>query len=367
MIEKIFGKFLQKRRGKPFSAWQIELTTRCPLLCKMCIRSESSEWQYQDMPLEDFKKILPYLKDVETVVLEGWGESLLHKDLTQCVRLVKKEGPQVGFVTSGMGLTQDRISELIEAGLDFVGFSISGTTPETHDAVRVNSYLPEVLNAIHLFQEEQKRRGLLRPKIHLIFLMVKDNVHEVPSVPFFAKEAGVEEVVITNICHTINLWQETQRVFVWENVKSQYEEIVTQAEANARKLNIRLKKPNMTAFAVPVCAENPLRNLYISAEGEVSPCVYLYPPLPSPFRRIFCEKEYRTQKVSFGNIFKEPFSAIWNNSHYQEFRDRFTKREQEYKESYFSLLQNPRLKSLEDNTFSEPPEPCKTCHKILGI
>jgi MoaA/NifB/PqqE/SkfB family radical SAM enzyme len=367
MIEKIFGKFLHQRKRKPFSAWQIELTTRCPLLCKMCIRSESSEWQYQDMTLEDFKKILPYLKEVETVVLEGWGESLLHKDLTECVRLVKKEGAQVGFVTSGMGLTQDRISDLIEAGLDFVGFSISGTTPETHDAIRVNSHLPEVLDAIRLFQEEQKRRGLLRPKIQLIFLMVKDNVHEVPSVPSFAKEAGVEEVVITNICHTINLWQETQRVFVWENVKSPYEEIVKQAEINARKLNIRLKKPDLSTCSVPVCAENPLRNLYISAEGAVSPCVYLYPPLPSPFRRIFCEKEYRTDKVSFGNIFREPFSAIWNNNHYQEFRNRFTKREKEYKESYFSLLQSPRLKNPEDNVFSEPPEPCKTCHKILGI
>ena len=365
MIEKIFGKFLQKR--KPFSAWQIELTTRCPLLCKMCIRSESTEWQFRDMPLEDFKKILPYLKDVETVVLEGWGESLLHKDLTECIRLVKEEGTQVGFVTSGMGLTKNRVSELIEAGVDFVGFSIAGTTQETHDSIRVNSHLPEVLDAIRLFQEEQKRRGLLRPKMHLIFLMVKDNIHEVSMVPSLAKKAGIEEVVITNICHTINLWQETQRVFVWENVKCPYEEIVKQAEVNARKLNIRLKKPNLSAFNVPVCAENPLHNLYISAEGEVSPCVYLYPPLPSPFRRIFCEKEYMTQKVSFGNIFKEPFSTIWNSSNYKEFRNRFTNREKEYKESYFSLLQNPRLKNPEENVFSEPPEPCKTCHKILGI
>jgi MoaA/NifB/PqqE/SkfB family radical SAM enzyme len=367
MIEKIFGKFLQGRKKKPFSAWQIELTTRCPLLCKMCIRAESAEWQFQDMPLEDFKKTLPYLKDVETVVLEGWGESLLHRDLSECISLVKKEGSQVGFVTSGMGLTKNRVSELIEAGIDFVGFSIAGTTTETHDAIRVNSHLPEVLDAIRLFQEEQKRRGLLRPKMHLIFLMVKDNVHEVPSVPSFAKEAGIGEVVITNICHTINLWQETQRVFVWENVKSQYEEIVKQAEVNARKLNIRLKKPDLTAFNVPMCAENPLRNLYISAEGEVSPCVYLYPPLPSPFRRIFCEKEYRTPKVSFGNIFKEPFSAIWNSINYKEFRNRFIEREKEYKETYFSLWDSPGLKNPKDNAFSEPPEPCKTCHKILGI
>lgn len=367
MIEKIFGKFLQKRKTKAFSAWQIELTTRCPLLCKMCIRSESSEWQYQDMPLEDFKKILPYLKDVETVVLEGWGESLLHKDLAECVRLVKKEGSQVGFVTSGMGLSKDRVSELVEAGIDFVGFSISGTTPETHDAIRVNSRLPEVLAAIRLFQDEKKHRGLIRPNIHLIFLMVKDNAHEAPSVPSLAKKAGVEEVVVTNICHTINRWQESQRVFVWEDARSPYDPLIAQAEANAQKLGIRLKKPNLTASNAPVCSENPLRNLYISAKGEVSPCVYLYPPLPSPFRRIFREKEYMIDQVSFGNIFREPFSAIWNSRRYTEFRNRFIKREKEYKESYFSLLQSPRLKNPQDDVLSEPPEPCKTCHKILGI
>jgi len=319
------------------------------------------------MPLEDFKKILPYLKDVETVVLEGWGESLLHKNLTECIRLVKKERSQVGFVTSGMGLTKDRVSELIEAGIDFVGFSIAGTTPETHDAIRVNSHLPDILDAIRLFQEEKKRRGLLSPKMHLIFLMVKDNIHEVASVPSFTKEAGLEEVILTNICHTINLWQETQRVFVWEKVRNQYEENVKQAEINARKLNIRLKKPNLSAIDVPVCAENPFGSLYISAEGEVSPCVYLYPPLPSPFRRIFCEKEYLTEKVSFGNIFKEPFPAIWNSGDYKAFRNCFREREKTYRDLYFSLLDSPRLKNPEVNAFPEPPGPCKSCHKILGI
>ncbi|MEW6334044.1 MAG: radical SAM protein [Thermodesulfobacteriota bacterium] len=367
MIEKLFSRFLQKRKSRPFAAWQIELTTRCPLLCKMCIRSESTEWQFQDMSFENFKKILPYLKDVETVVLEGWGESLLHPDLCECVRLVKQEGSRVGFVTSGMGLTRDRVSELVEAGLDFAGFSVSGTTPETHDAIRLNSSLPEVLEAIRLFQDEQKRRGVTRPEIHMIFLMVRDNAHEVPALPAMAKAAGVQEVVITNICHTINRWQESQRVFAWDNAENPYDRIIEQATADAQKLNIRLKKPNLTAFNVPLCAENPLRNLYISARGEVAPCVYLYPPLPSPFRRIFCGKEYETDQVSFGNIFREPFESIWNSPDYIAFRERFLKREKAYQEATFALLQNPRLKNPGEHVLSDPPEPCKTCHKILGI
>ena len=367
MIEKIFGKFLRRRKRRPFSAWQIELTTRCPLRCKMCIRTESADWQFQDMSLEDFKKILPYLKDVETVVLEGWGESLLHKDLSQCIRLVKKEGSQVGFVTSGMGLTENRVADLIEAGLDFVGFSISGTTPETHDAIRVNSRLPEILNVIRFFNEEKLRQKLDRPKIHIVFLMVKDNIHEVPSVPSFAKEAGIEEVVLTNICHTINIWQEKQRVFVWESDKNPYEGIVKQAEIKARKLKIQLKRPSLSAVDVPVCEENPLQNLYISVDGEVSPCVYLYPPLSSPFKRIFCGREYWIEKVSFGNIFSDPFPAIWNQENYEQFRNRFIERGKGFRELYFSLWDNQKMKDSQGNALPDPPEPCKTCHKILGI
>src|SRR4030066_1480147 len=146
MIEKILEKLIRRKKEKLFSAWQIELTTRCPLRCKMCVRAESKDWQYQDMPLEDFKKILPYLKDVENVVLEGWGESLLYPHLNECIQLVKKEGTQVGFVTSGKGLTEKRVSEFIDAGLDFVGFSIAGATPEIHETIRVNSYWQEILH-----------------------------------------------------------------------------------------------------------------------------------------------------------------------------------------------------------------------------
>jgi MoaA/NifB/PqqE/SkfB family radical SAM enzyme len=367
MLEKILSKFPGRKKRRPFSTWQIELTTRCPLRCKMCIRTESADWQYQDMPLEDFKKILPYLRDVETVVLEGWGESLLHKELAECIRLVKKEGAQVGFVTSGMGLTANRISELIEAGIDFVGFSIAGTTPETHDAIRVNSHLPDVLNAIRLFQDEKKRRALARPKIHLIFLMVQDNIHEVPSVPLFTREAGLEEVILTNICHTINPWQESQRVFIWESGVNRYDEILKQAETNAKKLQIRLTKPHLSAVDVPVCAENPFGSLYISAEGEVSPCVYLYPPLPSPFKRIFCDKVHLTEKVTFGNILRDPFPAIWSRSNYEAFRNRFHAREKAYRDLCFSLWDSPRLNASSDDVLPESPEPCKTCHKILGI
>jgi MoaA/NifB/PqqE/SkfB family radical SAM enzyme len=246
MIEKFIERLTRKRKKKMFSVWQIELTTRCSLQCKMCIRRESDQWQERDMPFEQFKKLLPHLRDVESVVLEGWGESLLYDGLAECVRLVKRESPEVGFVTSGKGLTKDRASQLVQAGVDFIGFSIAGVTPETHAAIRVNSHLSEVLEAIHFLTEERKLRGTDRPKLHLVCLMVRDNITEVPAVPSLAKRVGIDEVVLTNICHTINLWQEEQRVFSWEKAENGYANILKEAELNAKRLNIRLRRPSLS-------------------------------------------------------------------------------------------------------------------------
>jgi hypothetical protein len=76
----------------------------------------------------------------------------------------------------------------------------------------------------------------------------------------------------------------------------------------AREWKINLRRPSLSFGEVAVCAENPLGNLYISTEGEVSPCVYINPPLPSPYKRIFQGTEFQLEKVQFGNLFRQPLS-----------------------------------------------------------
>jgi len=81
------------------------------------------------------------------------------------VRQTRQEGsPEVGFVTSGKGLTKDRASELVEAGVDFIGFSNRRRHPRNTRSHSVNSHLSEVLEAIHFLKEEMKCRGTDRPK-----------------------------------------------------------------------------------------------------------------------------------------------------------------------------------------------------------
>jgi MoaA/NifB/PqqE/SkfB family radical SAM enzyme len=315
------------------------------------------------MSIGDFEKIVPYLQNVGSVVLEGWGESLLHRNLIDFIRLVKTAGPEVGFVTSGMGLTGDYAGQIVDAGVDFMGFSLSGATAETHNAIRVNSDFNAIIASIKHMKQLSLESPAGTPKLHIVYLMLKDNVREIPILLDLAHEIGIREVVLLNMIQVTSRIQDSQKAFTCEE-GSFYKNIMKEAEEKTKKLKISLSMPAVSPQDVAVCSENPLDNLYISVGGEVSPCVYLYPPVSSPFTRIFCGTEYSTHHVSFGNILNEPFESIWNRKEYQEFRNAFMSRQKRWKEAYASLLE---MRRPEDKPLPQPPPPCRVCHKMLGM
>jgi MoaA/NifB/PqqE/SkfB family radical SAM enzyme len=359
-------QFLFGSSGKAFGAWQIELTTRCPLRCKMCVREQCPGRPRQDMAYEDFQKILPYLRDVESVVLEGWGESLLHPQLVPIVRSAKKKGPRVGFVTSVMGLNPSSIEGLVDAGLDFMGFSLAGATPGTHNSIRVHSDLDRLLQGIRSLQNLKARRRSEVPRLHIVYLLLKDNILEAPQIIDLAHELEIREVILIHLAQVSNRWQDEQKCFSRQGFP-EFETILQEVESKARKLKISVRCPPLSAREVPVCSEDPLRNLYISVTGNVSPCVYLNPPVDSPFLRIYDGKDFRIEKVKFGNILVEPFEEIWHREAYEDFRASFVKRKKKFDELYESLFNPDRFPSLDQGPLPLPPQPCQTCHKMWGV
>ncbi len=360
----MLSRFMRRPGRRQFGAWQIEITTRCPLRCIMCVKEEYDNWIRRDMSVEDFRKIVPHLSQVGSVVLEGWGESLLHKDLIEFIRLAKEQGPEVGFVTSGMGLNDGYLERLVDGGVDFMGFSLSGGTAETHNRIRVNSDFDALLCTIGTLTRMKEERGLTKPRVHIVYLMLSDNILEAPRVIEKAKEVGIEEVIFINIALVSNMEQDREKVFTCDEGEMPALVSMEEAKKTANRLNIKLTASDLRCHDVAVCSENPLDNLYISVNGDVSPCVYLFPPIPSPFRRVFCGGEHSLEKVSFGNIFEDPFETIWNHPGYADFRDHFFGRRKKMGEVYETLL---TLKRVVDPNFPDPPQSCRTCYKIMGV
>ena len=197
--------------------------------------------------------------------------------------------------------------------------------------------------------------------------MLKENVGDLPALPPLAEKLGVQEVVLLNIIQVTNEWQDEQKAFSCERGKHEQDTAVERMEKDARNRGITVRHPSQSVSTVAVCSENPLRNLYIAANGAVSPCVYLYPPVATPFRRIFCGQETRQEKISFGNIFTESLASLWDSEPYSQFKDAFLKRQKFFLDTSLAFLDTSRLVGLRDTPPPEPPEPCRTCHKMLGF
>ncbi|HWR97612.1 MAG TPA: radical SAM/SPASM domain-containing protein [Candidatus Methanoperedens sp.] len=351
--------------GRPFGVLQVELTTSCPLCCRMCPRSGQQGWRTGIMPIDRLRRLAAEFHLAEAVVLSGWGEPLAYPHLEEAVRLVAEAGARPGFVTSGQGLFAERAGSLVGAGLDFMGFSLAGTTAAVHERIRVGSTFEEVKEAVRTIVAAKIRLGSTRPRLHLVYLMLRENLEDLPALPALAQELGVPEVMLTHLILMTSLWQGSQSVFSCGGAREEVEEreeILRAVEVSAKKLQVRLTRPPLLPTGPAVCGENPLANLYVSVEGRVSPCVYLQPPVASGADMIFCGQRQALAPLDFGNVDEELLKAIWAAGPYREFRESFRRRlAQASPPPIFGGRRSGR------GAHSPPPMPCRTCHKILGF
>jgi MoaA/NifB/PqqE/SkfB family radical SAM enzyme len=305
------------------------------------------------MDIENVRRIAPLFAAVERIVLSGWGEPLLHPDLEEAVRIVRAAGARPGFVTSGKGLTRDRMEGLVEAGLDFIGFSLAGATRGTHEGIRRGSDFHEVLEAVRMATAASRQRHRDRPSVHIVYLMLRDNLAEVTALPALAAGLGIRVVLLTHLTLVTNPWQEEQKVFSCDPRADlgDAERLLRQGAAAASRLGIRLTPPPLRPNFPAVCAENPLENLFISPQGELAPCVYLQTPLDPVGVKLHCGQPFPVGALSYGNVLRQPFEEIAHGAPYVEFLDIFRKR---------------RVGGA-GREGEAPPAPCRTCHKMLGF
>jgi hypothetical protein len=70
----------------------------------------------------------------------------------------------------------------------------------------------KVLGHIQVFQEIQSRQKSSKPRLHIVYLLLKDNIAEVPVLVRLAHELKIREVILIHMALVSNPWQEEQRV-----------------------------------------------------------------------------------------------------------------------------------------------------------
>jgi len=101
---------------------------KCNLSCTYC--NEYDEVSKQ-VPIEEMRNRIGHLGRLGTAIITiSGGEPLLHTDLDEVIRAIRKTGAIAGMITNGYLLTADRIQKLNAAGLDHMQISIDNVMPD---------------------------------------------------------------------------------------------------------------------------------------------------------------------------------------------------------------------------------------------
>ena len=113
-----------------------ELTHRCPLGCPYCSNPLALDPREDELGTSAWKQVFSQAAalGVLHVHLSG-GEPAARHDLAEIVAHCAKAGLYTNLITSGIGLTQDRIKELARAGLDHVQLSIQDSDAASADRI----------------------------------------------------------------------------------------------------------------------------------------------------------------------------------------------------------------------------------------
>jgi MoaA/NifB/PqqE/SkfB family radical SAM enzyme len=111
----------------PFLAHIIPMR-RCNLACAYCNEYDDVS---KPVPVEEMKRRLDLLADMGTSVITiSGGEPLMHPELEEVIRHIRKRGMLAGMITNGFLLSVQRISSLNNAGLEHLQISIDNVNPD---------------------------------------------------------------------------------------------------------------------------------------------------------------------------------------------------------------------------------------------
>jgi MoaA/NifB/PqqE/SkfB family radical SAM enzyme len=363
-LKKKLNRLFQGKNSRPYKLFQIEASLECNLECVMCPWNEMRPPQ-ANMAWETFARLIPYLELAEGVDLTGGGEPLKNPHLVEMVQAAHQAGCEVGFSTNGVRLTPQMAERLIQAGLDWVSFSVDAASAELYERIRYGAKFAMITEHIAALRDLKRRRGLDHLRLMMVIVLMTgdhQNYHELPEYVELAHRLGVDQVIAKNLDVIIKPGDDARRVFSHDvPPSSTLEQALQAAQQKAQALGVQLRVYSMQPNELTICDHNPLRSIFINHAGDLSPCI----TLTYAEERVFDGQRLLVPCQRFGNICQEDLLDIWNKPAYRQFRQRYEARLQVERQATLDrLLGGPEAADL---TLPPAPEGCQTCYYLYGV
>lgn len=208
-----------------------ELTYRCPLQCPYCSNPLDYAQHKNELSTQEWCDIFDQARAMGAVQLGfSGGEPLVRQDLEQLTQHAHQLGFYTNLITSGMGLTQQRIENLKNAGLDHIQVSFQASDPIVNNALAGSK---------HAFDQKYEMCRLIKqyhyPMV-LNFVIHRHNIDQIDRIIELCLELEADTVELA-ICQFYgwaflnrqSLLPTQEQLIKAEQITNQYREKLRQA------------------------------------------------------------------------------------------------------------------------------------------
>ncbi len=245
-----------------------ELTYACPLQCPYCSNPVDYARHKEELSTEDWKRVLTQARQMGAVQLGfSGGEPLTRQDLAELVAHARQLGYYSNLITSGYGLTEDKIRHLKQAGLDHIQVSIQA--PEKD--------LSDFLAGTESFEHKKQVARWVKANDYPMVLCVvihRHNIEQMEQILEMAIELGADYLELANTQYYG--WAHLNRPQLLPS-REQFE----RAEAIAHRYQDKMKGKMKIYYVIPDFYEDRPKAcmngwgttfLTIAPDGSALPC-----------------------------------------------------------------------------------------------
>ena len=318
-----------------------------------------------------FNRVMDVAPRTRSIHLQGWGESLLREDCPELIARAKGAGLAVSLSSNGSIMSPALARALIHAGLDSMAFSFAGTSPAEQDPLRGEGSFEQAAEAAAVFTGS---RPALQPPVLMNYLLIRPHRTRLPRALRLAGRLGMNRLQVGHLIHPVAPDQ------------ADWPAYPAKVAGHRRLFWLRLSVlwhrtglglPSMKGQPTALCPKNPLENVFVGADGTVSPCVYLNPPLNSTIPRFTEGRVMESPRIIMGRLTAQSLDDIWNQPVYRAFRRCFKRRVKAYETHMAGITPDleglaklersvDRLKTLFESQLP-PPQACRQCPHLHGF
>jgi pyrroloquinoline quinone biosynthesis protein E len=171
----------------------VELTHRCPLHCVYCSNPLELTARSTELSTETWSSVFQQAATLGVLQADfTGGEPLARPDILDLVESARASGLYVNLITSGLPLDEQKLAQLVEAGLDHLQLSFQSADAGTAEEISGTKSHAQKLRVLEWLKK-------VRVAVTLNFVIHRRNIDQIDAMLQIAESSSATRIEFANV------------------------------------------------------------------------------------------------------------------------------------------------------------------------